>query len=109
MFTEKDKPAVPKYSTYEIRVLESILEFLEKYHTTPSLTQLAELVYGDPEKKSAVHYHVAALREAGAISDNPALKGRIALEDVDRIKQEIERDRAIYAAKAEMEMERDKG
>jgi hypothetical protein len=115
MFTEESQPkdsatevglSVPTFSTYEIRVLEGILDYMEEHYTTPSLSQLAEIVYGDPEKKTAVYYHVEALREAGALSTNPALRGRIALVNPEEIKRQIEHDRAIYAAKAEAELEK---
>jgi SOS-response transcriptional repressor LexA len=94
------------FSIYEIRILEVILEHMEKYHTTPSLTQIAEKVYDDSTKKTAVHYHVEALRDAGVISDAPELRGRIALNDPEAVKQQIEHDRAIYAAEADMKARR---
>jgi hypothetical protein len=98
--------AIPHFSTYEIRILRCILEFMDEYHTTPSMAQVAEIVYDDPDRKNAVFYHVKALREAGVMSTDPAVQGRLALKNPEKIREQIAKDEEIYADQVRAQRER---
>jgi len=89
---------IPRFSIHEVRILEFMDELS---NATPTLSQIAEKVYGDSGKKGAVHYHVQALRECGTISDAPILKGRIALTDREKTRKQVERDRRFYSREEE--------
>jgi hypothetical protein len=68
---------------------------------TPSLSEITEEVYGDPNKKTAVRHHIKALHEWGTISDNPILKGHIALTDPEKTRKQVDRARQICSRKGE--------
>lgn len=87
---------VPRLTRGQIRVLHTILRYLDEVGTTPSTQALAKEVYGSRSSAGSVHYHITGLRKKGLLAPADELNGRIAVPDKDEAAEAVEVSLAIF-------------